>query len=463
LQYSEPVELLYTRLFWPRPRLLYIKNHNTDVQPGAFYKTNAVEFIWNLQNVPALRSEPATPSSYDPYPWVQLSEFRQWSDVNKWALRLFSSTNALDPDLAKMIRQWQALPQPENRVLAALRFVQDEIRYLALEDGVSGYDPANPSTVFARRFGDCKDKTLLLVTILRALKIEAYPVLVNTRRCQALADLRPSPTLFDHAITAVTLDGQTYWLDATAMHERGPLALRSWPDYGVGLLLRPGATALTPIPSCPVLPLTTVTEHFQVGELETESSLRITTEADGSDADDLRARFATTPREDIEQERLNTQAKLYPDIRATDPLIFVDDEQQNHVEIVESYAIRKIWSRLPDESAYRCSFYSLNVNDVMRKPSVSFRVMPLAVPFPVHRIFRLEAALPAASPITPGNQTIENPAFFFRRTVSIESGQLIVEHEYRSSASEVAADALPDYLRQLDAATDLLDYSVISF
>ena len=44
--------------------------------------------------------------------------------------------------------------------------------------------------------------------------------------------MQPSPTLFNHAIVQVNLEGQSFWLDPTAICERGYLTQRCWPDYG---------------------------------------------------------------------------------------------------------------------------------------------------------------------------------------------------------------------------------------
>ena len=261
LQFREPVERAVTRLVWPRSRRLYFTNHLTDIQPVIVRKTNVVEYTWAVSNAPGLRVEPPAPIWYDPYPWVQLSEWPKWSEANRWALRLFTTTNPPSPELARKINEWKPLPEPGARVLAALRFVQEQVRYVGTEDGTAGYEPAQPSVVLARRAGDCKDKTLLLFSMLRALKIEAFPVLVNIHRRQELAELQPSPVLFDHAIVQVNLDGQSFWLDATGNYERGPLTQRTWPNYGLGLMIGPGVAGLTPIPPCPVQPRTTVTEY----------------------------------------------------------------------------------------------------------------------------------------------------------------------------------------------------------
>ena len=268
--------------------------------------------------------------------------------------------------MAKKIEEWKLLPGEEDRALAALQFVQEQIRYISTESGASSYDPATPSTVFARGAGDCKAKTRLLVAILRALDIDAYPVLVNTRARQTIADLHPSPVVFDHAIVEATVNNRFYFLDATATFERGPLSGRSWPNYGFGLLIRPGVTALREIPACPVLSKTVTTAHFRVGGVHEASDVKVVTVAEGIDAEELREHFTTTPLDEIEREYLQAQAKYDTGIRSTAPLQFSDDPQHDRVQITEFYAIERMWSRLPEEPYYHCHFYSVNVDDAIR-------------------------------------------------------------------------------------------------
>jgi transglutaminase-like putative cysteine protease len=463
LQFRQPVDREVTRLLWPTSRRLYMLNHLATLDPATVRKGNLIQFTWDLRATPGLLLEPPTPIWYDPYPSVQLSEFRTWADVNQWALQKFTITNAPSPELTRKINVGLSLPAPADRVLAALRFVQEEIRRPGAEDVISTYEPAKPSVVFARRYGDPKDKALLLVTILRALRIEAFPVLVNTRRWQEVAELQPSATVFDHVIVQVNLDGQSFWLDATANYERGLLTERSWPSYGWGLRVGPGVTALTPIPPCPVLPETTVTEYLDLGDLNHESFAKIVTVAAGPDANRLREHYATTPRLDIEQENLNAYASLYPRIRRTAPLLYHDDEPQNRIEITDFYAIGGMWSRMPGETYYRCPIYALNVDDALIKPEVSLRTMPLGLRYPVHQIFRAEVSLPASLPLELSNVTIQNPAFFFQRTVGLPEGKLSVGYEYHSWSDVVQPDAVPAYVRDLNAATDALGFKVAGF
>jgi hypothetical protein len=299
--------------------------------------------------------------------------------------------------------------------------------------------------------------------MLRALNIDASPVLVSTRARQTLADFHPSPMFFDHAVVQVTVNGQYYYLDPTAAYECGPLAGRSWPNYGYGLPVVPQVTALRVIPPCPVLPKTTETAYFNIGGFVQETSVNIVTVAEGTDAEALREYFATTALDDIERERLEARAKYYPDIRSVAHLQFTDDAQINRVQINEFYSIPRIWNRLPDESYYHCRFFAVNLADVMDKPMDLVRTQPLAIAYPVHRISRVEANWGIGWPVQPDNQTINNPAFSFYRTVNIIGTNLVVEHEFRSLSDVVTPDAYPAYVQQLNAASGFLGTTVISY
>jgi hypothetical protein len=220
---------------------------------------------------------------------------------------------------------------------------------------------------------------------------------------------------------------------------------------------------LTPILPCPVQPKTTVTEYLYVGSLAGESTVKIVTVAEGRDADSLRERFATTTRDDLERENLNDYAKLYPFIRRTAPLLYSDDEQLNRVETTETYAIEKMWSRLSVDQNYHARIYSINVDEALVKPAVSFRTMPLGLQYPVHQIFHAEINANAGVPADTANVRIDNPAFFFQRTVNQAGNKLLLNYEYQSWADVVPTEAVPAYVRDLETATDALGYTVIGY
>jgi hypothetical protein len=279
---------------------------------------------------------------------------------------------------------------------------------------------------------------------------------------QSVYELHPSATAFNHAITEVNLDGQKYWLDATANYQRGPLAVRSWRNYGYGLVVRPGTTALTPIEPSPVLPKTTVTQYLQLGQVHDTSALKVVTIAEGADAEGLRALYNTTVRNEIERANLNYYARLYPEIVSTAPIVYTDDEQQNKIEVDEFYNVEKIWKPVPNQTYSQCRVYPVNVETAVLPPAVSLRTMPLGVSYPQDEIFRAEVTMPTIFPIQSENQNIENPAFFFHRSVSIGDGKILLEYEYRSLSDVVFPEAVPNYVRQLDTAAQSIGYTISS-
>ena len=236
-------------------------------------------------------------------------------------------------EFSQQIDEWKKQPRLEDGAAAALRFVQEQIRSVDSTGDAASNILAVPSAILARRFGDSADKTRLLVAMLRDLNIEAYPMLVSAKLKRTIADLHPSADLFDHSIVEATLNNQTYFLDPTDAYERGPITVRTWPNYGYGLSVRPDTAALTVIPPCPVDSKTTVSEYFDVQGFDQETGVKIVTIAEGADAKALREHFVMTPIEQIEREYLREQEDFYPRIHSTATIQFSDDEQNNRFQV----------------------------------------------------------------------------------------------------------------------------------
>jgi hypothetical protein len=86
--------------------------------------------------------------------------------------------------------------------------------------------------------------------------------------------------------------------------------------------------------------------------------------------------------------------------------------------------------------------------------------MPLALEFPEHRIFRAEVILPGVWPADNRNKTINDPAFFFQRHLTVSGRRLVLEAEYRTFADSIPADRVKDHLQQLDEAARASSYAL---
>ncbi|HSY19894.1 MAG TPA: DUF3857 domain-containing transglutaminase family protein, partial [Candidatus Acidoferrales bacterium] len=456
VQLDEPVERLLTRVVWPAQRRFYPKNFGCSVQPVMVVTNGLIECTWDLRRVPGVVQEDSLPVWCDPEPWVQLSEFKSWAEVNQWALALFQNNAQLSPELTQKIAEWKQLPTQEQQVQAALRFVQDEIRYFGIEIGVSADKPADPGTVFSRRFGDCKDKSLLFVSLLRGLGIEAYPVLVNTQARQTIGDWLPAADIFDHCISVVRMGGQNWWLDPTAGYQRGSLAMHYLPNYGYGLVITPRTSALTPIPQTTGMPLTTTTEHFDLGRKSGTSDLMVVTVAEGRDADRQRALFATTKRNDIEKTYTHYYAETYAGTTMSAPIEVQDDEQQNRFQTTEHYTIGNAWVQSDTDGKYRCEFYPFSIAALNKKPVDMQRKLPLAVDYPQHLVLRTEVKIPTTWSYSKEDKNIDDPAFVFHKQVRRIANQLVLQYEYQSLADNVPAARTDEYLQNLGTISKYL-------
>lgn len=462
LQSDEPIYHLVTRVLWPPPRKLYIQNHNTAAEPTTSYRSNLVEFTWDLRHVAGFRLEPQTPSWYDPYPWVELSEFQAWANVDRWAMDLFAATNRPSPQFDACVAECRRAASPGGRLLTALRFVQERIQD-SPRDLQSPVPLIGPSAVLERLRGDSADKAQLLVALLRAMHIDAAPVLVNTALRQAIADWHPTAAAFNRAMVEATVAGATYWLDPTAQFEQGALAFHSWPNCACGLVVKTGTTALAAIPP-PPLPKTTFNEYFTLGGMTENAELKVNTIADGADADVLRRQLVTVGRVDLDRDHRAAFEPAYPDIETTAPLAFAGGGEFNRVDTTEFYRIPNMWIHLPDEAFFHCQLYAAGLKPYLQLPSLAVRSQPLAIPYPVHQAVHIETLLPTTViAIAPETQTIDTPGFVFRRSVQTMGPKLIIDFDYRTTAEALEPGEVENYAVQLESASKLLGYTVMAY
>jgi transglutaminase-like putative cysteine protease len=93
---------------------------------------------------------------------------------------------------------------PLGKMNRLAQFVQHDIRYVAIELGIGGWQPHAAPEVFSHRYGDCKDKATLLSSMLREIGIDSYHVSINTERGSVTPDV-PAHLAFNHVILAIKL------------------------------------------------------------------------------------------------------------------------------------------------------------------------------------------------------------------------------------------------------------------
>ncbi|HWK41111.1 MAG TPA: DUF3857 domain-containing protein [Croceibacterium sp.] len=189
------------------------------------------------------------PPRYQLLRMVEATTFTSWGELSQLFVPLYEEASRIPADgpLRDALERIRAASDdPVKRTEAALALVQNQVRYVALAMGVGGLVPADTATTWARRFGDCKAKTALLLGLLRELGIEAEPVLVSSILGDALPQRLPMVSAFDHVLLRAHVNGQDYFLDGT---RRGDTSLEriAMPHFVWGLPVTGSGDDLVPM------------------------------------------------------------------------------------------------------------------------------------------------------------------------------------------------------------------------
>lgn len=223
------------RLVWKTASPLTVKS----LAPGVTPVPRPVDSTWTEIVVPLpvtkLPDVPKNaPSRFTPLPLIQFSSFPDWGAVAKVMAPLYAVKDGISAgsDLAARVDAIAARsPDPVRRMADALRLVQDEVRYELIAMGNGNYVPQAPADTWAKRYGDCKAKTLLLLAVLDRLGIKAEPVMASSKRGDAVPDMVPAALAFDHVFVHAKVGEEDFWLDGTMLGSR--LAdIRDVPRYG---------------------------------------------------------------------------------------------------------------------------------------------------------------------------------------------------------------------------------------
>jgi hypothetical protein len=201
-------------------------------KPGRFSRTaknGRVVTTYTWDDPPGIPDEPLAPKLSEVLPVVVGSTFASWGDFREWYKAAVKGFTEPDDQVRRKAEELTAGKKTRDEKLKAIfEFVADDIRYVNYVSG-EWWLPNRPQELLARRQGDCDDKAMLLITLLKAIGIDAHEVLVQTRytgQPSLLRSERAAIPLFDHGIAYLPGEkGQPgIWLDATSPESRlGPL------------------------------------------------------------------------------------------------------------------------------------------------------------------------------------------------------------------------------------------------
>ncbi|MCG8316759.1 MAG: DUF3857 domain-containing transglutaminase family protein [Pseudomonadales bacterium] len=430
------------------------------------------EFIYEIlqYNLQGKQPEAQYPAWYTHFSKVAFSSKASWDLIVQWGLKVYDPRTLVTPalqSLANQLSDSQATKIEQVRQL--LRFVQDDIRYLGVEIGSGSLIPSYPSETYRRRFGDCKDKSVLLISLLKAIGVKAFPVFINADQTKNLLNGLPAITRFNHVIVGVIIEGVEHWVDPTISFEGGTINNAEASRYWYGLPIQSNSKGLSRVPAegfsgqengldeMAKLSLL-VEETFTVkGEGGDATSFNVKTTYQGVNANDYRRRLSRDGLKYIESKNLEYYEKYYPSVRQTGNMDVVDDRLNNTIIVQEWYEITEHWELLDNNVEYKIPFYTTELYWYLDKPDSKVRSSPFEIPFPAN--IRQVTRINLSSQWDIGNSfdNIDNKWFKLNLSETYENHVLTKIVGLKFKTDHVVSEELPDYIEAINQADNFLD------
>lgn len=446
-----PVMLFRYRLLAPPERTIAYRSTADGLKTESTLRQGLRETVYSVRDVAQLQLDPGAGFDQLLKHQLWLSEFRDWADVAAWGQALFVEPEGSAPTLdrkAAEIRQQNATSAA--RLLAALRFVQTEVRYFGTEIGPAAHKPAAPEQVLAQRFGDCKDKVALLVALARRLGLQATPVLVSTQLRNHLAEVLPGPQAFDHAIARIDLDGHTYWLDGTRAYQTGTLENRQAIGLDRGLPLQLGVSALADLPKAYDRHFLSVDDRFRIERFAEGAQLQSRVTYRGDLAEVLREAAASAGLSAVETQLNDAYVRLYPSLKSTAALRLEDSAEDNAVTVVQQFRIPDFW-RFPEQRALAADFGYWSLAEMLRVPNMQARHDAYAIFNPGIFEHRITVEFPEDVFSAPASRRFDDGDAHFSLHSEINGTQRSVEFsgQLRWLVNSVGSDEWSAYTAKL--------------
>jgi tetratricopeptide (TPR) repeat protein/transglutaminase-like putative cysteine protease len=256
----ERIPVAHSRVEFDAPASLPLRTSTLllpDLKPVREESNGRVKLTFDIGRLEGIDSrDPNLPTNVPLFPQLNYSTGASWQVIAAAYAKIVDAhadVAAVQDTVNKLVAGKNSVAEKES---AILDYLDREVRYTGIEFGGAAIVPHDPTETMGKKYGDCKDKATLLVTMFRAARIPAFVALLNAgSRMDVPAD-HPGMGLFDHAIVYVPgapAAGKSktatpaLWIDATDRYARlGQLPIADQGRHA--LIARPETTALVTIP-----------------------------------------------------------------------------------------------------------------------------------------------------------------------------------------------------------------------
>ena len=474
VSWSVPLHHQSVRVLWGKKTPLYVSSSNDEltIENSEIMDDYGQSFtLYEFERFDGQYKDfnSQSPNWFDPYEQLFFTQSKSWAEIVDWALPMYEAAfeNGDNAAFNQVVLDLKlTFDSPQQQVAAALKIVQDDVRYFGIEMGRNSHQPSFASETLERRYGDCKDKVVLFVSLLNALDIEAYPALVNTDDGRRLLDIPAGVGSFDHVIAQVVIGDQHFWFDPTLSFQAGQIDDIYQPNYDVALLIKPGADALISMND----------SQRKVGEFVHETfditagggkpaTLTVVSHYLGNIADRNRRRIAEDGLADLEKDYLNFYRDYYQQTETLSPMQHEQDPVTGQINLTEHYQLNDFWQ---DEGKGRFDgeFYAHSIRGYLKKPSQLKRNSPYRLSHPVN-VKQTVTLLIGEDGWEFDDESLQqdNKFYYFSYQLNYDetARKLTIEYHYRSKVDFVSIADFDDYNNARKLARKETYYSVSDY
>ncbi|MEI6654394.1 MAG: DUF3857 domain-containing protein [Verrucomicrobiota bacterium] len=437
LETTMPIKQITYEYLAPKDHPLKSKALLSEVQgtitAGEQVEGEKIRYVWTGRDVPQVFPENGMPGLATCCQRLLVSTVADWKDVSRWYYNLCKShLEKSTPAIRAKTKELTAKAATERDKIAAIfKFVSQEIRYMGIttEKSAPGYEPHDVNITFDNRYGVCRDKAALLVTMLGEAGIPAFPVIIMVG---AKLDPEVPSANFNHAITAArTRDGKYLLMDSTN-ESTADLMPQYLYDRSYLVATPEGETLMTS-------PVSPVEDNMCLVKTDVKladnGSATGTTVMDMTGINDVRYRgsLAQAKPDDIRRSFERSVNSMLPGATVTDFKLEPEDmhDSTRNIRITIGWSVPSILVCGGDEAQLDLPFVGPNLAMVLRIIGQSLQLekrrFPLQLDMTCGMHEDLTIALPPtlAQPLSlPQYENTGHQDFSLTQTISAEAGLL---------------------------------------
>lgn len=462
LESFNPIDLYYVRLIYAKDKDYSYECVDCD---SLLFSENEMEEYHEVEiinkNLEALDLEESIPSWDIPYKYFVISSLNSWADVNKWAQEVFHLEK--EPNLEEVYQEiFTGEEDTNSKINKIINYVQDDIRYMGIESGIGNIKPFPPETVVKQRFGDCKDKSLLMVYLLKQIGVEeAYPVLVNTNWKHKTDRHFPSNGVFNHCIVTFNYNDTTYWIDPTIAVQGGDFKELYTPNYGKVLIIGQAKDSLDVMVPKQVESTYSSTEEIFITSFTQPATLQMNSFRTGFEADGKRAMFEYFSLKDFSEWVTDDLKKTFPKVTEKSDMKIEDDMIKNTIKVSYNYEIDGFWqdgdqnSNSAAHGLWIYKFEPQNLYQYFKKSTCEERKFDFELIEPVDYSYHYILHFHKDIMIYDEFKTVDTEAFYFEESIEqIDKKSFRIDYKLQLKVNSLNTEEYKEFCEKMSEISE---------